>query len=177
MTPPPAEEVKALTPVVLNNVVTGIQAISTYNGEGSIIEYLAIVEEAALLANWTEVQKVAITRLKQRGQAKQFIESETALQTTPSWDALSRALKKPFQKPEINGEAKRRYMDCRQHVGETCRQFLTRLKVFGNRTITLTGEKAVDQVLQNRYEEEMITVRNGSSNAVKSQSSLEPLPT
>ena len=158
MTSPPTEEIKAITPVVLNNVVIGLEAIPIYNGEGSIIEYLTIVEETALLANWTEVQKVAITRLKLRGQAKQFIESETTLQTTPSWDALSRALKKQFQKPEINGEAKRRYMDCRQHVGESCRQFLTRLKVFGNRTITLTGEKAVDQVLQNRYEEEMITL-------------------
>ena len=39
ITPPPAKEVTALTPVVLNNVFIGLEAIPTYNGEGSIIEY------------------------------------------------------------------------------------------------------------------------------------------
>ena len=157
MTPPVTEEVKANNPVVLNNVVIGLDAIPTYDGIGSIDEYLAIVEETSLLANWTELQKVAITRLKLRGQAKQFIVAETTLQTTPSWDALARALKKQFRRPEINGEARKQYMECKQRVGETCRQFLTRLKVHANKTFSLTGEKNIDQELQRRFEEDLTT--------------------
>lgn len=149
---------ESVNPVVLNNIVIGLDAVPTYNGLSSIDEFLAVIEETAVLANWTEIQKVAIARLKLREQAKQYIEAEETLKTTPCWNTLSRALRKQFKRPEINGESRRKYMDCKQRHGETCRQFLTRLKVLANKTISYTGTRVIDDVLKNRFEEELTTL-------------------
>lgn len=146
-----------MEPVVLNNIIIGLDAVPTYDGLSSVEEFLAVIEETALLANWTEVQKVAITKLKLKNQAKQFIDAEADLKIKPSWDALSKALKTQFIRPEINGEARRKYMECKQRNGETCRQFLTRLKVLANKTITYSGTAAVDDILKQRFEEELTT--------------------
>lgn len=146
-----------INPVVLNNVVIGLDSVPTYDGLSNVDEFIGIIEETATLANWTEAQKVAITRLKLREDAKQFVKSEEDLKTTPSWDALSRALKKQFQRTEINGESRRKFLECKQRTVETSRQFLTRLKSLGNHTMSYTGIKDVDAVLKHRFEEDLIT--------------------
>ena len=52
------------SPRITNNIVLGIDSISVYDGTSSVEEFLGSIDETALIADWTEQQKVAIARLK-----------------------------------------------------------------------------------------------------------------
>lgn len=100
---------------------------------------------------------MAIARLKLRGRAKQCIEAEPDLKTTTSWNTLKGELKRHFTITTIKGTAMRDFIECKQRVGEPCRQYLMRLKVLGNKTISLTGDEVTDRVLKNKLEQDLIT--------------------
>lgn len=159
MTTPSGSPVPPVAPVTIttNNVVIGIESIPTYDGQSSIEEFLSVIDETALLANWSDEQKVAIARLKLRNKAKQFIESEPTLQTTTAWTTLKDALKKQFMRQYVKGAAMKNFIECRQRNGETCRQFLTRLKLLANRTVTLTGIPATDSIIRTKLEQDVTT--------------------
>lgn len=100
---------------------------------------------------------VSIARLKLRYRAKQFIESEPSLQTTTDWNILKDNLKRQFTRQYVKGSAMKNFMECRQRSNETCRQFLTRLKILANRTITLTGDPAHDNPIKQKLEQDITT--------------------
>lgn len=166
VTPKSEEKLKKMTdalenvtisPVITNNIVLGIDSISTYDGTSSIEEFLGSIDETALIADWTEQQKVAIARLKLKQKAKQFIDSEPDLKRTTSWTTLKDALKQQFTLPYVRGAAMKNFVECRQRVSEPSRQFLTRLKILGNKTITLTGVKNTDQPILDKLEQDITT--------------------
>ena len=145
------------TPPTTYNMMVGIDAIPVYDGHGSIDEFLGIIEETATVAQWTEGQKVAITRLKLRDRAKQLIASDPTLQTTKFWNELKTELKTQFTRPCVKGTAIRSFIECRQRPNETCRQFLTRLKLLGNKTVTWMGDVAKDEVLKMKLDQDICT--------------------
>lgn len=147
----------AIPNIAPGNLVIGIDSLPTYDGTTGINEFLSVIEETSVLANWTSQQMVAIARLKLRHRAKQFIDSEPALLTTQSWTTLKESLKKQFTRQHVKGSAMKNFMECRQKSGESCRQFLTRLKLLGNRTITLTGDPANDDPIQRKLEQDITT--------------------
>lgn len=159
MDPSDAAATTSAVPVTIttNNVVIGIDSIPTYDGQSSIEEFLSVIDETALLAKWTDEQKVAIARLKLRNKAKQFIESEPSLKTTNCWKTLKDSLKKQFIRQYVKGAAMKMFIDCRQRTGETCRQFLTRLKLLANRTVNLTGDPAIDLIITTKLEQDITT--------------------
>lgn len=112
------------------------------------------IDETALIADWTEQQKA---RLKLKQKAKQFIDSEPDLKRTTSWTTLKDALKQQFTLPYVRGAAKKNFVECRQRVSEPSRQFLTSLKILGNKTITLTGVKNTDQPILDKLEQDITT--------------------
>ena len=139
------------------NIVIGVDSIPTYDGVSNIDEFLMFIEETSTLASWTEKQIVSIARLKLRYQAKQFIDAEADLKNTTNWTTLKDRLKKQFTKQFVKGAAMKNFMECRQRTGESCRQFLTRLKLLGNRTIVLTGDPAKDDPIKEKLEQDITT--------------------
>ena len=144
-------------PVITNNIVLGIDSISIYDGTSSVEEFLVSIDETALIADWSEQQKVAIARLKLKQKAKQFIDSEPNLKTTTCWNTLKDALKQQFTLPCVRGSAMKNFIECRQRLGEPCRQFLTRLKLLANKTVTLSGIAATDQPIVDKLEQDITT--------------------
>ena len=49
------------------------------------------------------------------------------------------------------------FIECRQRTGETCRQYLTRLKLLANRTVTSTGTAASDTIINTKLEQDITT--------------------
>jgi len=145
------------TTVMSTNVVIGLDSLPTYDGTTGIEEFLSVVEETGVLARWTDQQLVSIARLKLRNRAKQFIDSEPALRTTNDWNHLKTHLKKQFTRQYVKGAAMKNFIECRQRSGESCRQYLTRLKLLGNRTITITGNSANDDPIRSKLEQDITT--------------------
>jgi hypothetical protein len=143
--------------IVPQKMLIGIDSVPTYDGTSSIEEFLNIVEETGTLAEWTDKQLLAIVRLKLRYKAKQYLDSEPSLKATTTWKTLKDSLKKQFSRQYIKGAAMKSFMECRQRTGETCRQFLTRLKLLANRTVTYTGDPASDNPLKNKLEQDITT--------------------
>ena len=140
-----------------NNVIIGLDSIPTYDGLSSIEEFLAVIDETAVLTNWTDQQKISIARLKLRNKAKQFIDSEPSLKTTTNWDNLADSLRKQFIRQYVKGSAMKNFIECRQRTGETCRQYLTRLKLLANRTVTVTDNAANNVIINNKLEQDITT--------------------
>lgn len=144
-------------PASHGNIMIGLDSLPTYDGTTSVDDFLTIVEGTGTLANWTDTQLVAITFLKLRSKAKQFIDSEPKLRDTKSWVTLKEGLKDQFKRQYVKGAAMKNFIECRQRSGETCRQYLTRLKLLGNRTVTLTGDPVHDDPIINKLEEDITT--------------------
>ncbi len=132
------------------NLFIGLASIPTYDGTTSAEEFLNVLEETSILADWTDTQKISVARLKLRYRAKQYIESEPTLKTTTSWALLKDSLKTQFGRHYVKGTAMKQFIECKQRTGEACRQYLTRLKVLGHRTATLTGNPATDKLLEEK---------------------------
>jgi len=139
----------------INNVLIGIDGIPIYEGHDSIEEFICILEETAILANWTEQQKLSVARLKLRGKAKLILDAEPTLKSTTKWKDLKDALYNQFTKQLVTGTAIKQFIECKQRVGESCRQFLTRLKVLGNKTIKVKGEPFYDQAISTKLEQDI----------------------
>lgn len=144
-------------PVVNNGAVMCLDIVPTYDGQGSIGDFMSIIEETAILANWSDRQKTCIVRLKLRGKAKQFIDSEPELQTTADWAKLKQELRTQFSRPCVKGSAIKNFIECRQRIGETCRQYLTRLKLLANKTLELTGDATDDAADRRKLEKDIST--------------------
>ena len=139
------------------HMMISVDSVPTYDGTSSIEEFLNIVEETGTLAEWTHKQLLAIVRLKLRFKAKQYLDSEPSLKATTSWTTLKESLKKQFTRQYVKGAAMKSFMECRQRTGETCRQFLTRLKLLANRTVTYTGDPANDNPIKKKLEQDITT--------------------
>jgi len=146
---------KTETPAQINNVLIGIDSIPNFEGHSSIEEFLSIIEETAVLANWSEEQRLSVARLKLRGQAKQLLEAEPTLKNTKQWKDLKEALQNQFTKHFVSGSAMKQFIECKQRMGESCRQFLTRLKILGNRTLKLTRIPGTDQIIKTKLEQDI----------------------
>ena len=145
------------TNINMPNLSIGLDAIPTYDGTTSIGEFLNIIEDTSTIVNWTEQQKISVTRLKLRFKAKQYIEAEPTLKITTSWDELSTSLRKQFSAHYVAGTAMKQFVECRQRSGETCRQFLTRLKILGHQTFTSTGDAIKDAIIKGNLQSDIST--------------------
>ena len=147
----------AASGIMYGNLAIGLDSLPTYDGTTPVEDFITVVEGTSTLANWSENQMVAIALLKLRSQAKQFIDSEPTLRDTKSWVTLKDSLRSQFKKQYVQGLAIKNFIECRQRAGESCRQFLTRLKLLGNRTITLTEDILHDAHVKRKLEEDVTT--------------------
>jgi len=139
------------------SIAIGLDSLPTYDGTTSIDEFLTVVEGTGALANWNDGQLIAITFLKLRNKAKQFIDSEPTLRSTTDWNIVKSSLRNQFKRQYVKGAAIKNFIECRQRNNESCRQYLTRLKLLGNRTVTLTGDVSHDETVKNKLEEDVTT--------------------
>ena len=137
----------------VNNIFIEIDSIPNFEGQSSIEEFLSIIEETAVLVNWSEEQRLSVARVKLRGQAKQLLEAEPTLKDTKKWKDLKQALQNQFTRHFVSGSAMKQFIECKQRIGESCRQFLTRLKILGNRTLKLT--RVPDQIIKTKLEQDI----------------------
>jgi len=139
------------------SIVIGLDSLPVYDGTTPIDEFLTVVEGTGALANWNDGQLIAITLLKLRNKAKQFIDSEPALKNTTRWNVLKESLINQFKRQYVKGSAMKNFVECRQRSNESCRQYLTKLKLLGNRTITFTQDQAHDDAIRKKLEEDVTT--------------------
>lgn len=147
-----------VTTTMCGNIIFGLDSVPVYDGTSRIDDFLSLIEQTAILANWTEQQMTAIAKIKLRQKAKQFLDSETELQLTHDWKTFKDKLKTQFTKTSIKGTAMKNFVECKQRSGESCREYLTRLKLLGNKTMLLTGNPQVNNTLKDKLEKD-ITVQ------------------
>ena len=135
----------------------GLDSLPTYDGTTPIDEFLTVVEGTGALAKWKHGQLITIILLKLRNKAKQFIDSEPTLRSTTDWSVLKNSLRNQFKRLYVKGAAMRNFVEGRQRNNESCRQYLTRLKLLGNCTITFTGTEGHDDAVQQKLEEDVTT--------------------
>lgn len=82
------------TPTPPAVIALGAEIIPLFDGTaGKIREFIGIIEDAAILAQWTEQQKVAITKLKLIGAARKALMCDPHLRNTNVWEELVKGLK------------------------------------------------------------------------------------
>lgn len=121
-----------------------------------IQDFIINIEEAALLDNWTEPQKCAITRLRLQPPAKDFLETDTKLLTTTDWTTLKQSLLNRFQVTEPYAQTYKQLTECLQSATETAQDYASRLRILGNKTLRLGTDQAENATRRKILEEQLL---------------------
>jgi hypothetical protein len=121
--PPPT------TPVLSNSAAL----VETFNGTSrpSVEVFVKSIERAAALSNYSEVQQLGLAKLKMRGAALEYLESDTVLDIYVKWDDFKKALLERYQEKISVANATNMLANCMQKSGETVADYVTRLRVIG----------------------------------------------
>ncbi len=134
---------------------TGIESVATFDGSKSPKEFIEQVNGVAKLANWTEEQKITIVKLRLRGNAKRFVDSDPTLETA-SWEALAQALQRQFRHLKFPGQALQQFLHCQQLHGESAREYLVRLKLIANQTVDWSNDAAKKKFQEDKLNEDIL---------------------
>lgn len=137
------------------NCVVSIDSIPIFDGTTSVNDYFNLIDETALLAGWTVAQKTSIARLKLRGPAKEFLESDEAIKTA-NWEALKEYFYSQFKPVTIPGQALQNFLKCVQTPYQSAREYLVRLKILGARMAKLSDNAAERAFQQAKLQQDIL---------------------
>lgn len=130
--------------------------IDKFSGPSQDIDnFFCSIEEASLLAGWTDVQKPGIVRLKLEGEAREYLNVEPGLRDA-SYQTLKNKLTERFKNREHNSAAVQRFINCVQKPGETVVQYATKLRKEGLKTKKQTDNEAENKIRQVLLEEQLL---------------------
>lgn len=146
-------------PVTIQSAVAlSLETIPDYDGSTEVKEFLERVEQTAILGNWDESKRTIIARLKLKGEAHKFVQSEPYLrETSTTWDVFKKALSKRFKKLKLPGQVIQEFHDCKQRVSESVREYVARLRTAGHKTVELGSDEQKNAWARDQLKEGMKT--------------------
>lgn len=135
-----------------------ITVIENYYGENkppTIESFLQQLEEVSKLGGWSEKSKVAIARIRMKGDAAEFMNANPHLRKLENWKTFKSALLTRFARQEPLAHKLQRFHECIQKSSETVNEYVTRLKLAGNRTLKVTEDREENDMRAQLLEETM----------------------
>lgn len=134
-----------------------IQPFSGSQTEHTKIEtFLSTIEAVAALDGWTQTQQCAIARLRLQPPARDFLESDSILLQTTSWETLKDALVNRFRVTETPDALYKQLTDCTQQYDEDVRSFAARIQIIGNKTLVQSGNETEMTIRRKLLQEQLL---------------------
>lgn len=89
--------------------------------------------------------------------AKQYLNVDNDLKFTKDWNYFSIKLYEQFNEKSIPGQNLKEFVECKQRHGESCRQFLTRIKLIGNKIKVASSNKNAAVALELKFEKDLLS--------------------
>lgn len=130
--------------------------IDKYDGHENVKEFLSVIDNTGRLYNWTDSQKVDVCRIKLRGNARIYLESEVQLQSTQDWNLFKKQLTEKFTIKKTPAQCLREFYNCSQRRNEKVVDYLARLKIAGSKTMDLPTGETDRAAVQKQYDAHLL---------------------
>lgn len=107
-----------------------VNSIDVFNGEDglSVTAFIDLINTVGTMTNLGSAAKCQVARLKLRGSAREFLESDPPLGVTADWPTLSTALLNRFRPRETQHTIAQKFSQAKQKPGESVQNFATRIR-------------------------------------------------
>lgn len=121
-------ETQLLLPFRVNSLVEFLPLIPFYDGSSSFEKFLSDLDEIATHGQWDEKSKILTLKLKLRGEAREFLDSQQELRSSGSYEEIVQGLRERFQKNKSIAASISRLTSAYQLPTEDVRGFFSRIE-------------------------------------------------
>lgn len=139
------------------NLLQSATLVENFSGSGrpSVEVFLRSVERAAVLGNWTVPQKLGLAKLKLRGGAAEYLESDPALENADNWDTFRALLLVRYQEITTLANATNQMATCMQKNSESVQDYATRLRLLGLKTLRVVADEEENRIRRDMLDEQL----------------------
>ena len=112
--------------------------------------FIDLINTIGTIGNLNDASKCQVTRLKLRGSAREFLESDPRLGVTVDWGTLSTALLERFRPRETQHTIAQKFTQAKQKPGESVQNFATRVRRLAHQWNESLGVPATQQEKETR---------------------------
>lgn len=147
-------------PPPVTQIPNSVSMVENFSGtERPTVEvFIKSVERAMELGNWTEKQQISIAKMKMRGAAAEYLESDTAIDAYTTWSEFKKALLDRYADKISVANATNMLANCMQKSGENVADFVTRLRFIGSK-ILKPAANSVEQALRLKLLNEQLSAQ------------------
>lgn len=138
----------------------GILALSnlipSFGGDGSVKEFVTIVEQIAAMGLWIDATTLCLCKCKMMGAAREFVWNDAKAKSAKTFAELKKVLLDRFD-TEPQTVRVQRFMGARQLPSEDVRSFATRVQILAQATVVSSdgSQDARSQIRQELLLEQM----------------------
>lgn len=147
---------RTMTATAQTGMAGVLHLVESFNGENggkTVKAFFKELEGAALLGKWGDAEKAEILKLKIKGEALNFFEARPDLQAA-TYAVLKQALIERFKECELY--ASQNFFQTLQKPSETIREYETRLRQAGQKTLKETDNTEERSWRQKALEENLL---------------------
>jgi hypothetical protein len=130
----------------LSGLIGTIDIFTGASDGQKVSDFLDSIEDIAELASWSDVEQIAVARLRMRQYAKEWLRANPEVKKLKVWALFREKLVREFAPTRVPVQAAQSFANCYQKVGETVRQYETRLKMAGMATLKLSADEDANKV-------------------------------
>lgn len=108
--------------------------IPSFGGDGSVKEFLTVVEQVATMGLWNDATTLCLCKCKMLGAAKEFVWNDAKARSAKTFTELKQVLLSRFDTEPLTIRVQR-FMGARQLPSEDVRTFATRVQILAQATV------------------------------------------
>jgi hypothetical protein len=137
--------------------VSSAGLVENFTGVGrpSIEVFVKSVERAGALGDWDDAQKIGLAKLKMRGPAAEYLESDPTLDDIQVWNDFRTQLINRYKDRTTLANATNQFTACTQKPGELAADYATRLRLAGSKMLVPGANAAETAVRKQVLNEQM----------------------
>lgn len=127
---------------------TGMLALSSlipsFDGSGSVKEFVTIVEQLAVIGAWPNEHTVCLCKCKMTGAAREFVWNDAKAKEATTFSELKEVLLRRFDTEPLTVRTQR-FMSARQAPSEDIRSFATRIQMLAQATVSDEADNTAER--------------------------------
>lgn len=136
-----------------------LSLLPSYSGNEdlSVKQFLKKIDEVSKLSNWSETEKITITKLKLTDAAAAYVNSESRINDQSTFEEISQFLIKRFDKHIPLASHLQNFSVCKQKENESVKEFASRLSQHASSILSHDGAvsaevmQAHDRMIQAKF--------------------------
>lgn len=113
-------------------------------GELSVKQFLGKVREISKLSNWSDAEKITITKLKLTDAAAAYVNSEQRINENTTFEDISQLLIRRFEKHIPIASHLQNFSSCKQKENESVKEFASRLSQHASNILSFNGAPSAE---------------------------------